>query len=147
MNRIVLIGRLTRDPEVRYTQSGIPVTNFSIAVDRKFKNASGERETDFINIVAWRKTAELVGEYLGKGRLVAVDGSLQQRKYQNREGENRTVYEVLADTVQFLDRGDRSESRSGSSSGYSSGPSDADAPPESYNYSENEPASESDLPF
>ncbi|MBD3265940.1 single-stranded DNA-binding protein [bacterium] len=143
MNRIILIGRLTRDPELRYTQSGIPVANFSVAVDRRFKNASGERETDFINIVAWRKQAELVGEYLNKGFQVAVEGSLQMRKYQTREGENRTAYEVVADSVQFLDRGGRRGQDSGGSSTYK----DADAPPDNYDVPDNAPSDDSDLPF
>jgi single-strand DNA-binding protein len=144
MNRIILIGRLTRDPEVRYTQSGIPVANFSIAVDRRFKNANGERETDFINIVAWRKQAELVGEYLSKGRQVAIDGTLQMRKYQTREGENRTAYEVLSDSIQFLDRG----SRGGQDEDISSQvPGDNDAPPADYSSMNNAPADDTDLPF
>ncbi|MFH1744518.1 MAG: single-stranded DNA-binding protein [bacterium] len=141
MNRIILIGRLTRDPDVKYTNSGVAVANFSLAVDRRFKNAQGERETDFINLVAWRKTAELCGQYLSKGRQVAVEGSLQMRKYQTQQGENRTVYEVVADSVQFL--GDRG---SGGSGGTPPPPSDGDVPP---NLSEG-PASEDqddDLPF
>jgi len=107
LNRIILIGRLVADPEIRFTQTGVSVANFRIAVDRNFKSATGEKETDFINIVAWRKLAELVGEYVKKGRLIAVEGSLHQRSYQTREGENRTTYEVQADNVQFLDRGGR----------------------------------------
>ena len=105
INCVILVGRLTADPEIRYTQSGIPVANFSIAVERNFKNSAGERETDFINIVAWRKTAELMAEYTKKGHMIGVDGTLQMRKYQTKEGENRTVYEVQADSIQFLERG------------------------------------------
>jgi single-strand DNA-binding protein len=103
INSVVLVGRLVADPETRYTQTGIAVCNFCIAVDRNFKNASGEKETDFINIVAWRKTAELCGQYLSKGRLVGIEGSLQIRKYQDKEGNNRTAAEVVAGQVQFLE--------------------------------------------
>ncbi len=126
LNHVVLIGRLVADPEIRYTQSGIPVANICIAVDRKFRNASGERDTDFINIVAWRKLAELLEKYMKKGRLIAVQGTLQMRKYQTREGENRTTYEVQADSIEFLDRADK-----GNYSGMQPPPpSDSDAPPE-----------------
>ena len=125
LNRIVLIGRLVADPELRYTQSGIPVSSFCIAVDRNYKNAAGERETDFINISAWRKLAELICEYMKKGRLIAVEGSLQMRKYQTREGENRTAYEVQAENVQFLDRGGSGKGMDGPAPSHS----DADAPP------------------
>ncbi|MFB3788597.1 MAG: single-stranded DNA-binding protein [bacterium] len=105
INRVILIGRLTADPEMRYTQNGIPVAQMRLAVDRRFKNASGERETDFINLKAWRKQAELAGQYMKKGRLIAVEGSLQMNKYQTKEGENRVTYEVVVDTIQFLERG------------------------------------------
>jgi single-strand DNA-binding protein len=102
LNRIVLIGRLTRDPELRYTQSGVPVASFTLAVDRSFKNAQGERETDFINIVVWRQQAENCAQYLSKGKLAAVDGSLQLRNYTGNDGIKRTAAEVNADTVRFL---------------------------------------------
>jgi single-strand DNA-binding protein len=104
LNRAVLIGRLTADPELRYTPSGVPVTSFRIAVDRPFTNAQGERGTDFINIVAWRKTAEFVANYLNKGRLVSVEGRLQIRNWQTQEGQRRETAEVVADSVQALDR-------------------------------------------
>lgn len=104
LNRIVLIGRLTRDPELRYTPNGIAVANFSLAVDRPYTNQQGERETDFINIVVWRKLAETCANHLGKGRLVAVDGSLQVRSYETQEGQRRIVAEVVAENVRFLDR-------------------------------------------
>lgn len=105
MNNIVLIGRLVADPETRYTQSGIAVCNFRIAVDRKFKNASGEREADFLNCVAWRKAAELIGQYMSKGRRIGVQGSLQSRNYQDKDGNNRTAYDVVVDEFEFLDSG------------------------------------------
>jgi single-strand DNA-binding protein len=104
LNRIVLIGRLTRDPELRYVPSGHPVASFSLAVDRSFANQQGERETDFIDIVAWRKLAEQVSQHLSKGRLVAVEGRLQIRSYETQDGQKRKVAEVVADGVRFLDR-------------------------------------------
>jgi single-strand DNA-binding protein len=105
LNRIVLIGRLTQDPELRYTNSGVPVASFTLAVDRPRPNQAGERETDFINIVVWQKQGELCAQYLRKGRLAAVDGRLQLRQYDNREGQKVRVAEVIADNVRFLDRG------------------------------------------
>jgi len=103
LNRIILIGRLTRDPELRYTASGKAVANFALAVDRKFTNQQGERETDFINIVVWNKQAENCANYLKKGSLAAVDGRLQIRSYEDREGQRRKTAEVVAGSVQFLD--------------------------------------------
>jgi single-strand DNA-binding protein len=111
VNKIFLIGRLTRDPELRYVPSGQPVANFTLAVDRSFKNGQGERETDFVSIVAWRKSAELVTEHLSKGRLVAVEGRLQIRSYETLDGSRRKVAEVVADRIQFLDRKNGSEPR------------------------------------
>jgi single-strand DNA-binding protein len=102
MNTVCLIGRLTRDPEVRFTQNNTAVANFCLAVDRRFKNQSGEKETDYINCVAWRKTAELVGQYLNKGSQVAVTGSLQMSNFTDKEGQKRTKCEVLVDSVDFL---------------------------------------------
>jgi single-strand DNA-binding protein len=103
LNRVILIGRLTRDPELRYTPNGVAVASFGIAVERPFTNQQGEREVDFINIVVWRKQAENCANHLGKGRLVAIEGRLQVRSYENSEGQKRTVSEVVADSVQFLD--------------------------------------------
>lgn len=102
LNRIILIGRLVAEPQLRYTQSGIAVANFRIAVDRPFSNQQGERETDFIDIVVWRRLAEICANNLDKGRLVAVEGRLQVRDYEY-EGQRRRAAEVVADTVQFLD--------------------------------------------
>ncbi|MBO8172153.1 MAG: single-stranded DNA-binding protein [Bacillaceae bacterium] len=102
INRVVLLGRLTRDPELRYTQSGVAVATFSLAVDRRFTNQQGERETDFINIVVWRQLAELCANYLKKGQQAAVEGRLQTRSYENNEGRRVYVTEVVADNVQFL---------------------------------------------
>ena len=104
LNRIILIGRLTRDPELRYAPQGVPVASFSLAVDRPFANQAGQRETDFVDCVAWRKLGETVGNHLTKGRLAAVEGRLQIRSYEAQDGSKRRVAEVVADSVQFLDR-------------------------------------------
>lgn len=104
INRIVLTGRLVRDPELRYTSSGIPVCNMRIAVDRAFTRSDGERETDFIDIVAWRQSAEFSANYLSKGRLVAVDGRLQIREWEAQDGTRRRTAEVVADRIEGLDR-------------------------------------------
>ena len=101
-NRVILIGRLTRDPELRYTGNGTAVASFSLAVDRTYKNGNGEKETDYINIVAWRNLGERCGEYLAKGKMVAVEGRLQIRSYEDNNGVKRTVAEVVADDVRFL---------------------------------------------
>lgn len=103
LNRIELIGRLTRDPEVRYISGGHPMAQFTIAVNRDFKNAAGEREADFVRCVTWRKLAEQVGQYCAKGRLVAVEGRLQTRSYEAPDGSRRTITEVVGDRVWFLD--------------------------------------------
>ncbi|MFH1826492.1 MAG: single-stranded DNA-binding protein [bacterium] len=102
-NKALLIGNLTRDPELRYTTSGIPVARFAIAVNR-FGKGEGQNEVDFINIVAWRRLAEICGEYLKKGRPVAIEGRLQIRSYTNKAGEQRTMTEVVADNMQMLGR-------------------------------------------
>jgi single-strand DNA-binding protein len=104
MNKAILIGRLTRDPELRYLPNGTSVASFTIAVDRRFTNQQGERETDFISIVVWRNLAETCAKYLTKGRLVAVLGRIQTRNYEARDGTRRYVTEIVADEVQFLDR-------------------------------------------
>ena len=102
MNKVFLIGRLTKDPELRYTSSNIATASFSLAVDRNFTNQNGEREADFINIVVWRKQAENVKNYLTKGSQVAIDGRIQTRSYDGQDGQKRYVTEVVADNVQFL---------------------------------------------
>jgi single-strand DNA-binding protein len=104
LNRIQLIGRLTRDPELRYVSNGHAMAQFTLAVNRDFKNAAGEREADFIRCIAWRKLAEQVGQYCAKGRLVAVEGRLQTRNYEQPDGSRRTLTEVIGDRVWFLDR-------------------------------------------
>lgn len=111
MNIAILIGRLTKDPELRYTQSGKAVANFSIAVDRNYTRGE-EKLTDFFNIIVWGKTAENCVNYLAKGRQVAVKGSIENRSYETQRGEKRYITEIIADNVQFLERGDKNE-RSG----------------------------------
>jgi single-strand DNA-binding protein len=104
LNRVILIGRLVRDPEMRYTPSGIASVRMSIAVQRPFANQQGERETDFIDLRAWRKLAETCAAHLKKGRLIAVEGRLEVRSFDGQDGQRRRVYEVVADDVRFLDR-------------------------------------------
>lgn len=115
LNKVVLIGRLTRDPELRYTSGGIAVTRFTLAVDRSFTNQQGEREADFIPIVVWRGQAESSAKYLAKGRLVGVSGRIQTGSYETPEGQRRYTTEVVADEVQFLDWGDKNTNRSSES--------------------------------
>lgn len=102
MNKVFLIGRLTRDPELRYTGNNTAVASFSIAVNRNFTNQAGEREADFINIVVWRKQAENVKNYLTQGSQVAIDGRIQTRSYDDKDGQKRYVTEIVADNVEFL---------------------------------------------
>ena len=102
MNKVQLIGRLTKDPEVKYTQNQIANLQFSIAVDRKFKNAQGQRETDFISCVAWRQTAEFIGKYFKKGSKIAVCGAIQTRKY-DQNGVTHYVTEVVIDEAEFVE--------------------------------------------
>ena len=123
LNRITLMGRLTRDPELRHTQTGTPVASFSLAVDRDFKDkTTGEKSTDFIDIVAWRQTAEFVSRFFTKGRMAVVEGRLQIRAWQDKDGNNRRSAEVVADNVYFGDSRRDSDGGSGNyggNSGYS----------------------------
>ena len=109
LNKVVLMGRLTKDPELRRTGSGTAVTSFSLACDRDFKSQSGEKETDFVEVVAWKNTAEFVSKYFSKGRMAVVDGRLQIRDWTDKAGNKRTTAEVVADNVYFADS-KRSES-------------------------------------
>ena len=109
LNKIIIMGRLTRDPELRRTGSGTAVTSFSLACDRDFKSQSGEKETDFIEVVAWKNTAEFVSKYFSKGRMAVVDGRLQIRDWTDKARNKRTTAEVVADNVYFADS-KRSES-------------------------------------
>lgn len=113
LNRVILIGRLTRDPELRYTPAGVAVTQFTLAVDRPFTAQGGEREADFIPVVTWRQLAETCANYLRKGRLTAVEGRIQVRNYENNEGKRVYVTEVIADNVRFLESANRDNSGGG----------------------------------
>ena len=111
MNTVCLMGRLTADPELRYTQTQVPVTSFTLAVDRAYQPKGQERQTDFISIVAWRSTAEFVCRYFHKGNRLALQGSLQVRQYTDKDGNKRTAYDVVADNVFFC------ESKAGTGTG------------------------------
>ena len=119
LNKIILMGRLTRDPELRRTESGTAVCSFSIAVDRDFKSKNGEKETDFIDIVSWRATAEFVSKYFTKGRMAVVEGRLQIRDWTDKDGNKRRSAEVVADNVYFGDSKRDAESAGPYSGGYS----------------------------
>ncbi|MCI8545362.1 MAG: single-stranded DNA-binding protein [Bacilli bacterium] len=116
MNRVVLIGRLTGKPELRYTGSNLPYARFSLAVNRSFSNAQGQRDTDFINIIVWRKQAENVCNFLDKGSLVSVEGRIQTGSYDDKDGNKRYTTDVVADAVQFLESKSQSQNRSSNSS-------------------------------
>lgn len=103
MNKVFLIGRLTRDPEIRYTSNNTPVASFTLAVNRNFTNQDGEREADFIGVVVWKKPAENVKEYLSQGSKVAVDGKIQTRSYENESGDKRYITEIISESIEFLD--------------------------------------------
>ena len=109
LNKAILIGRLTKDPALRFLQSGVAVASFTLAVDRTFKNRDGEKDTDFIPIVTWRKTAELCEKYISKGSMAAVIGRIQTRSYEAQDGSTRYVTEIVADEVQFLSSGSSSK--------------------------------------
>ena len=113
MNKVFLIGNLTKDPEMRSTQSGVAVCNFSIAVNLRFRNPqTGQQETDFLNIVAWRQLAELCSKYLAKGRKIAVTGSIQTRTYEAKDGSKRTAWDIVADEVEFLSQNQQNSTQS-----------------------------------
>lgn len=102
MNKVFLIGRLTRDPELRYTESNVPVASFTLAINRNHTNQDGEREADFINIIAWKKQAENIKNYIKEGSQIAVDGRIQTRSYE-KDGQKHYVTEVVVDSIQFLE--------------------------------------------
>lgn len=126
LNRIILIGRLTRDPELRYTQNGQAVASFTLAVNRDYVNQQGKQETDFIDIVVWRKIAEACAKHLAKGRLISVEGRLQIRSYEAQDGTKRRVAEVVADNVRFLEFGKKQETEQQQQAGFA--PEDEDIP-------------------
>lgn len=121
INRVVLVGRLTKDPDLRYTSNGIAVATFTLAVNRTFSNQQGEREADFISCVVWRKQAENVANYLKKGSLAGVDGRIQTRNYEAQDGRRIYVTEVVADSVQFLEPKGSSAGSRGDFAGYGGG--------------------------
>lgn len=122
LNRVILIGRLTRDPDLKYTPSGVATASFTLAVDRPFTSGNGEREADFIPIITWRQLAENCANYLRKGRLAAVEGRINVRNYENNEGRRIYVTEIIADNVRFLESNRESGApQQGNGGGYSSG--------------------------
>lgn len=136
LNVIVVMGRLVRDPELRRTNSGTAVTSFTLAVDRDFKGQDGERETDFIDVVAWKATAEMAAKFFTKGRMAAVKGRLQLRDWTDKNGVKRRVAEIIADTVFFADRRPDAAVRGG-----------VDVPGEFVELDEDEAEADGDLPF
>ena len=135
LNHIVLMGRLTRDPELRHTGNGTAVASFSLAVDRDYKGQSGEKETDFVDIVAWRSTADFVSKFFTKGRMTVVEGRLQLRDWTDKDGGKRRSAEVVAEHVYFGDSKQRFESDT------------ASAPPVSGDFREIPEDEEGELPF
>ena len=133
LNRIILMGRLTRDPELRRTGNGTAVASFSLAVDRDYKSQDGERETDFIDVVAWRSTAEFISKYFSKGRMAVVEGRLQVRDWTDKDGGRRRSAEVVADNIYF---GDSERTVS-----------DSDTPAQSGEFQELPDEEEGELPF
>ena len=129
LNRIIIMGRLTRDPELRRTQTGTPVASFTLAVDRDFKDKStGERATDFIDVVAWRQTGEFVSRFFTKGRMAVVEGRLQMRDWTDKDGNKRRSAEVVADNVYFGDSRREGDNGGYSAPSYGSAPADYSAP-------------------
>ena len=118
LNRVVLVGRLTRDPDLRYTPKGVAVANFNIAVNRPFTNQQGNREADFINGVVWRRQAENLANYMKKGNLIGVDGRIQTRSYEGQDGKMVYVTEVVAESIQFLESKGSSSGGGGNASGF-----------------------------
>lgn len=147
LNVSVLMGRLVADPELRYTPNNIAVTSFTLAVDRSYVKAGADRQTDFIDIVAWRNTAEFISKYFRKGQMMVVQGSIQTRTYQDKDGNKRKAFEIVADNVNFAD-----SKRSDSNSSYTGNYSSAQTEPETvYSSGSNDDFEElpmdDDLPF
>lgn len=146
LNVVVLTGRLVADPELRHTSSDLAVTTFTIAVNRRYARAGEERQTDFIDIVAWRSNAEFVCKYFQKGSLIAIEGSIQTRTYQDKDGKNRKVFEVVANNVQFAESKKDSGNVSAPANAFEQAPN-----PESYSSGSDEDFqttdTDDDLPF
>lgn len=151
LNRVILMGRLTADPELKQTPNGISVTSFSLAVDRNFTSRGAERQTDFINCVAWRQTAEFISRYFAKGRMIAVEGSLQVRNYVDKNENKRQAVEVVVDQAYFADSKNAAPSSSPAPSYQSAAPAYAPAAPVAFNAGSvedfQEIDDEDDLPF
>ena len=151
LNRVILMGRLTADPELKQTPNGISVTSFSLAVDRNFTSRGAERQTDFINCVAWRQTAEFISRYFAKGRMMAVEGSLQVRIYVDKNENKRQAVEVVVDQAYFADSKNAAPSSSPAPSYQSAAPAYAPAAPVAFNAGSvedfQEIDDEDDLPF
>lgn len=126
MNKVILVGRLTKDPELKNTASQIPFCNFTVAVDRKFKDQSGQKQADFINCVAWRQTASFIGSYFHKGSKIGIVGSIQSRTYDDSNGQKKYVTEVLVDEAEFIDSANSNKQQSGQA--YGGAPSAPAAP-------------------
>lgn len=141
INRSVITGRLTRDIELKYLPNGVAVANFTVAVNRSFKNADGEQEADFINVVVFKKQAENAANYVGKGSLVGIDGRIQTRNYENKEGQKVYVTEIIAESVQFL------ESKSANKSNSPEKPDSSTGKPDLYKGAKPIDISDDDLPF
>lgn len=139
-NLVVLTGRLTADPELKTTQSGISVTSFSVAVNRPYRTGE-EQQTDFINVVAWRKTAEFISKYFKKGNMIGIEGSIQTRKYTDKNGNNRTAFEVVVNNAQFVESKRDSAASQGSEQPASFSNAGAD------DFSDLSDVSDDDLPF
>ena len=151
LNRVILMGRLTADPALKQTPNGISVTSFSLAVDRNFTSRGAERQTDFINCVAWRQTAEFISRYFAKGRMMAVEGSLQVRNYVDKNENKRQAVEVVVDQAYFADSKNAAPSSSPAPSYQSAAPAYAPAAPVAFNAGSvedfQEIDDEDDLPF
>lgn len=144
MNKVFLIGNLTRDPELSQLPSGVSVCKFGLAVNRNFTNSSGERDVDFFNITAWRGLGENCAKYLSKGRKVSVVGNIQVRNYEDKDGNKRTAVDIVAEDIEFLSRNDDGDSQRGGNGGSSNGGAGR-APRKQV--SELTPVDNEDLPF
>ena len=143
LNKAILVGRLTRDPELKSTQSGVPVLNFTVAVQRRYKDANGERQSDFINCVAFRQTAEFIANYFKKGNMISIDGSIQTRSWDDNEGKRRYATEVIVNDAGFVEsRRDSEASAQMQSNSFAEGDSLPEMPTEF-----GSDATDDDLPF
>ncbi len=150
MNRVILVGRLTADPELKQTPNGVSVCSFSIAVNRAYSSKTGERQTDFINIVAWRAQAEFVSKYFSKGNQIGIDGSIQTRNYTDKDGNKRTAFEVVAENISFIES--KASAQQSRSTDYGNDYSRPQAEPAPVTYSNGDAADfaeidDDDLPF